>query len=1038
MQARWIVPLIAVTLLTSLTPMGQAQTANDPEPMFVHTEPVEVMAFDPWSESLWLSGNRAGVVKASPESTRQTLYTVPDGLPASTVRDIVPTAEHVWFGTSAGLVAFDRATETFERYDKLEDGSTMRDDVPVVHHEDETGTVWFGTVMSGLYKLDGADERLEPVPNPVNETRFAHSIIGLGTDGDEMWISAPKYGLVEWHRDTGEAEKHNRSLELLTDDPYPGALDFKGDDVWIGTGGQGALKYDRSTEMWQAFANPDNLQAQHVNDLGVRGSEVWFTTETGVARYDYQEDQWRHWNADNGFIYYGSKALAMGQGDVWASSRAGLAAYEAASKTWDPIRLVDHSNSLSWNAVSDCTKDGDRLLFATSGGGVDAYDPDEARWSDAYGGGDYGEHGLADITVPTMERAGQVLWFGTNRGLSGLNESTDEWTYYRTDGYEPPQGSAQADRINDLSYGAGTLWVASDARGLGFLEPGKEELQLLNTSDGLESNQVTDVVTRDENVWVINGGTLSHVDAETHEITHVYPKGDSPDVATAILAEGDRVWVATALKGLHLLEPGTQELQEIHAFDGMLIQTLTRDEDQLWIGGWNGHVAQLPIEEASNGGFEDEEGVVGDPIVDDTLDVYTPLRTECLERQGDLLYVGTLGGVHRYHIPTGDWLPQIGKERPTASPLEIHVETPHRGMEVPPENTLRVEGILENTSGGDYDVQARIDLGEWVHTPMHEDESFALDLPLPPLDSGDKVLTVTAVTPNADQRHATNTVNVTLAGSELAPLKVFHEPPLETYTERPIQLALRTWNTPEQAEVKGTLLLPDGDDLAFEMDPVSRENETTLYQVELSPLEDPVSAAYTIQIEHEGHVIERLPRAEDPFGSSYPLTVRERAGSVSIFEPRVPIGIPAEEGASAPMTVPLQNVGSGATSAGLNVAGEAAPWIELTRSEMMLEAHSTEEATGTVQVPNGTPAGTYEVKLEVLPRADPGAAATIPLEISVGNGASEASSTEDATRETASEEDASWLPVPGLSLGFVLALLAILGAFKGSLRGSRP
>lgn len=1060
MALRFPIIVITVVLTASLLPLSAlAQDAAGPgkPPLFVHPRPVDAMTYDPWSESLWLAAQRAGVMQVSPDGSQSTLYTAPDGLPASTVRDIEPTPEGVWLGTSGGLVYLDRATGQLHHVDQRADGGTMHDNVPVVHHEAANDTLWIGTTMSGLFKLDDPNGDLVSVPNPVNDTRFAHTIYGFGTDGAEAWISVPKYGLVEWHRDTGEATKHNRSLELLSDEPYPGPIDFVGQDVWIGTGGQGALKYNRTTEMWQAFANPDNLQAKSVYDLSVRGHEVWFATETGVARYDYDEDRWHHWNADNGYIYYSAKTLAIGAGEIWASSRPGIATYDAAADTWKPQALMGLDNAPSWNAMTDCMRDGDRLLFATGGAGVTSYEPDKGRWTDAYSGGGYGQSGPSDALVMALEVEEDTLWFGTGRGVSELDKATGEWSYYRTDGHEPPAGNGIPDRISDLDAGAGALWIAAAQRGLAVLEDGSDELEMINSSDGLPADSAVRVAVQGQDVWVTSRGKLNLVNATTREVMQVYPKGDdTDDAAISFLPDGDRLWVGTAVNGLQMLDRDTLKMHPVPGLGDIPVKTMKLDGERLWAGGWRGTLASLPLGNGTGSGSN--ELPVGEPTIDDTLDVQPRLGIECMVRHEGLLYVGTLGGVHRYDIDTGTWLHQAGLPgQDEDATVGLEISTPSTGASVTPGEALTVEGRVVNAISTDVRVEARLDLGEWTGQQLASGQGggFSLEVPTAGAGSGDTVVLVRVLDQGTGKFLASTAVDVTVEalGEAGEPIRAVHDPPLDAVTDEPVRLPVRVWNAPDGTTVTATVDEPGQGQRIIELSPIARGSadsaETSdeeavtsssdeaasksVYAATLGPFSDPMTLDYTITVELPGgQVPARLPTPGGPFGDTYPLVVRKDTGFVSIFEPRDPIQINAEAGNSTPATIPVQNAGTKDTGAGVQITGEAADWFTIPSPELDLGALSTQQVQATVEVPAGTENGTYEAQLEVLPRAEPNASVRLPIEVVVGSVPTDDTTGQglgatNASANTSSSDDADRFPIPLPGPSWLVITAAALG-----------
>lgn len=1014
----WLAILLALLLLPA-TPQVLAQGSQDTSaaqpPLFVHAKPTDAIEHDPWADAVWIGVDRGGALQVPAEGGPRDLLTLEDGLPSNYVLSLAPDAGRVWIGTSSGLASWDRSSGEIETHDRTQAGDRLRTAVHVLHLEDET--LWIGTDQ-GLYKLGSGQERLTAVQNPVNGSEFEHPIRGIDTDGHELWISATGYGVVEWDRDTGDSKRHDNAFTLITDKPYVGDIGILGEDVWIGTGGEGARRYNRTTEKWVAYANPDNLAAYHVADLEVTSGEVWFAVETGIARYDVDDDRWQHWNAENGFPGYRSEALSLGGGQIWADSPEGVVTYDRLHGEWRPAGLGELTNSPPFTTITDCRADGDEIIFSTGGAGAATYDPTEGTWEHTYPIGTYGEDGMPDVLVHGVETTEDGLWFATVKGVGHLDRASGEWAHLRTDNITPPDGVRARDEVLDLDAGLGTVWVASTERGLGRYDASRDDLVMLNATDGLSSDRVLSVETHHDRVWVGTDQGLDVYDPSTGEVTHVYPSDGGTEPIATLHATKDALWVGSAASGLVHMNTTTHEATVV-AGDGEGVREILVSGDTMWAATFDGSILELP----STG-----DGSVANRHT--LLETSPPLEIMCLLRVGDVLYVGTTWGVHRLDTNEGTWLPQAGTAV-DPSPPELGISAPEKGQTFRVGDEVQVHADLANMTTAT--VEARLGTGPWQPLTL-ADGSVVGNLSTQGTVPGNTSLVVRAL--DGEDRVARGLVPIEIqpAANATAAPDVHHDPPLEVYTEERIKLRLKV-DPPETNATPTAVFQGELGDKTF------KEVNPGVYELTLGPFEEPLETSYAIRVGYPGGQL-ILPEPGGSFGEAYPLAIRENPGFLSLHLPSEPVHVALEPGQSQRFQVAIQNTGTRTANLSVEAAGPAASWISEVPAAYEMSASSTWHLTGTLTVPPGTEAGLSVANLTITPAFDRGDTYTLPLVVDVTPpGASDtdenAEPTVGATNSTVGDDDQAGddLPIPSLPFSGLLATIAVVAWSRVALTG---
>jgi hypothetical protein len=232
----------------------------------------------------------------------------------------------------------------------------------------------------------------------------------------------------------------------------------------LGTEGGAALWAPPETtdlpDRWLLFTTEDSpLPDDNVRAVAIDGDgAIWFGTEAGLARYDPSpqdntlqgEGDWQVYRAAD--LWLGGDqvyAIAVGSdGAVWVGTTTGASVWDG--EVWTPHTRASSGLGEDWvRALAvEARTAGDLVWFGTEGG-VSRLDTSTGEWTNY--GGDLAV-GVDDLLLDSTGR----LWAGTlGRGLGRWDGTT--WQFYHTGNSEIPFNTVTA--LAEVE--PGVLWIGT-------------------------------------------------------------------------------------------------------------------------------------------------------------------------------------------------------------------------------------------------------------------------------------------------------------------------------------------------------------------------------------------------------------------------------------------------------------------------------------------------------------------------------------------------------------------------------------------------
>ncbi|MFQ6677518.1 MAG: two-component regulator propeller domain-containing protein [Fidelibacterota bacterium] len=219
--------------------------------------------------SLWIGIEGGGLYHFNQQSEIFTPYLHSDNDPFSIAGDFIfkllmDTNGNLWIGTDAGLsqlTPINKKKGRFINYTSSLGGATVNSIIQA-----QQGSIWVGTAMSGLFRLDMDTESFinythsESNPRTISSDRIKCIYLD---QSDHLWIGTNGGGLNQFDF-TSQTFKHYTEKDGLPNDVVYGILEDDHKNLWLSTN-KGISKFNPAENTFRNFDIRDGLQSNEFN-----------------------------------------------------------------------------------------------------------------------------------------------------------------------------------------------------------------------------------------------------------------------------------------------------------------------------------------------------------------------------------------------------------------------------------------------------------------------------------------------------------------------------------------------------------------------------------------------------------------------------------------------------------------------------------------------------------------------------------------------------------------------------------------------------
>lgn len=241
----------------------------------------------------------------------------PNSLSNNCVNKVIEDKKgNMWFATNNGI---SRWEPSINRWTSFYQNKQEQAKVFLALEEDNSGNIWAGTYSSGVYVIDGVTGReLMHFLHGWQDTNFSgRFIFDIFKDSDgDIWIGGVNSNVI-WYQSSLKNFKifgpqPVRTIKelspgvillactygLISIDKESGKLNFlilgvttqdiyvDGKVIWLGTSGDGLLKYDVEKRTTEKFTTDNGLLSNYINSIECVNGFFWIGTESGLCRFD--------------------------------------------------------------------------------------------------------------------------------------------------------------------------------------------------------------------------------------------------------------------------------------------------------------------------------------------------------------------------------------------------------------------------------------------------------------------------------------------------------------------------------------------------------------------------------------------------------------------------------------------------------------------------------------------------------------------------------------------------------------------------------
>lgn len=498
---------------------------------------------------IWVGGEN-GLIKYTGQSAHlfRKHPTQLNTITGNAVRDLLFENNHIlWIATTSGLSRLDLITHTFTNFDGNTPGIPGNNISSLVMYDD---LLYIGTT-EGLTAIDTQTLAIQP-PSFNAELDEAFNIECLTIYNDQLWLGSTQ-GLARINLVTQAVKVFKHNLSNTNGLPHRDIRKIHVNDkgVWIASMGGGLIKYDVKNN---AFSQIDIeiLGSTLLSLEADKDGYFWIATnEDGLWYYNPESKKSKkfyHHPAVKGSVG-SNKPRAIfkdSQDNLWVGMFSGMLNFYYNGHE-NSLRLRKENplqRGLANSAILDLLEDGDMLWIGTEGG-LSALDQKNNTIRS------YNKDNTPEIksNAALTLTAGihNDIWMGTwSGGLHRYSMSTGQWQQFDPNSIPPQNPLESKDRftLKDTISGdfiwaltkddQGNLWVGYQTQGVDKINLTTGNITrypyVKNNDKGIPWEYVLDIVLDKENVlWFGTQNGLAQYQPVTDDFKHYHPEKDNPN-----------------------------------------------------------------------------------------------------------------------------------------------------------------------------------------------------------------------------------------------------------------------------------------------------------------------------------------------------------------------------------------------------------------------------------------------------------------------------------------------------------------------------
>ena len=290
----------------------------------------------------------------------------------------------LWVGITGSLLRIDPRNGEYAFYRPSD--PALKFDLaafdPIAITADRWGTLWVGTVTSGLYRFNCRTGQFQNyMHHPDDPSSLSgNSIIRIFIDRSErMWL-ATSNGLDRFDPSTGQFATYKRDLQNGAERYFDIDEDSNG-NLWLG-GTSGLQRFDPATGKFAGYQHrlddPHSLSDNRVTSVHIdRSGTVWAATQSGLDKLNPASGRFTNYYTKDGLPSDRVNCILEDhRGNLWMSTNRGISRFDPVASKFKNYFTSDGLPGMDFTGWLTCSTGTTGRMFFGGFSGATSFYPD--------------------------------------------------------------------------------------------------------------------------------------------------------------------------------------------------------------------------------------------------------------------------------------------------------------------------------------------------------------------------------------------------------------------------------------------------------------------------------------------------------------------------------------------------------------------------------------------------------------------------------------------------------------------------------------
>lgn len=418
--------------------------------------------------------------------------------------------------------------------------------------QDKDGFLWFGTGYEGLIRYDGKDVvRYQNKANDPNS--LPHKNAGnLTLDKyNNIWIGSWGGGAIKYEQTTGKFKQYQHDVDdpsSISANSIQHIFEDQEGDIWFGTRASGLNKFNPKQQNFTRYPNVPNTETSLPSDMSsdriwditqTTAGSLWSGTDHGLVNFDKTSETFARFvpnpESENKGHNKIRNIIEGPDNQLFLGTDDGVLSFDQSTRLFSPLKIHNYS---SIGSVYSIIKTNFNQYWATSTRGVFSFSDDNLTLKKV-------ELGFDDQSSQTLYQDRQgVIWLTC--------EGVGVYKIVRKNNFKLYNNPIAKSAYSLFATEADHLLIGTADRGIHKWNTATNQLTVVNVNPDQVNQSAVRKMTQTSNgdIWFINDHSVFKIDSEGKQqqvfASFTTPKFELFDNFKEIIVDSDdTIWIGT-------------------------------------------------------------------------------------------------------------------------------------------------------------------------------------------------------------------------------------------------------------------------------------------------------------------------------------------------------------------------------------------------------------------------------------------------------------------------------------------------------------